>query len=339
MTTMTHPQTQHFFNLGPETILRAVERLGVRCTGRCLALNSMENRVFEVEIELQEEERSVYDRFRIAKFYRPGRWSREQILEEHTFLFDLVEHELPVVAPFRNEAGESLFEIEEFGIYYSVFPKVGGRMPQELNSEEMERLGRLLARIHNVGAGRDAPNRLRLDATTYGSDNLDFLLSKGIVPKEVQPLYEQAVKSLVQIAGPWFEGISYHRVHGDLHMGNILMTRQGPFIVDLDDMVRGPAVQDLWLVIPSRDEYGLRLLDSFLEGYEQMRLFDPSTLRLIEPLRALRYIHFTAWIARRWEDPSFKAAFPHYGSMGYWKEQIADLQDQLELISSRNVWG
>lgn len=336
---MTNPQSQHFFHLSPDTILRAVERLGMRCTGRCLALNSMENRVFEVEIELGVEERSAYDRFRVAKFYRPGRWTREQILEEHTFLFDMVEQELPVVAPCKDENGESLFEVEEFGIYYAVFPKVGGRTPQELTRDEMERLGRLLARIHNVGAGKEAPHRLRLDPTTYGIQNLEFLLSNGIIPPELVTHYEQAVRSLCQIISPWFEGVAYHRVHGDLHMGNILMTREGPFIVDLDDMVRGPAVQDLWLVIPSRDEYGVALLDAFMEGYEQMRLFDPSTLRLIEPLRALRYIHFSAWIARRWEDPSFKAAFPQFGGMGYWKEQVADLQDQLEFISSRNVWG
>jgi Ser/Thr protein kinase RdoA (MazF antagonist) len=325
-------ETRQFFALTPDTILEAVERAGFDCTGRCLALNSMENRVYEVEVETDGELSNPSERFRVAKFYRPGRWSREQILEEHQFLLDLAERELPVVPPIQDSAGETLHEAGELGIYYALFPKAGGRTPQELSDEELLMMGRLMARVHNVGAIRTALHRLAIGPATYGLENLDYLLSSDSLPSDLRSPYVEAVKTLCDEISPWFEGVATHRLHGDCHLGNVVWGSDGPRLVDFDDMVRGPAVQDLWLMIPGRDDYANRSLALLLEGYEQMRPFDRSTLRLIEPLRTLRLIHYSAWIARRWEDPSFKAAFPQFGTHGYWREQLGDLQDQIRYI-------
>ena len=320
-----------FYALTPERILIAVERLGFRCTGRSLALNSMENRVYEVEIELPagQEAQSRFDMFRVVKFYRPGRWTKDQILEEHRFLHDLKAADIPVIAPEQNEHGETILLDEETGMFFSVFPKFGGRAPDELTNEQAERIGRLIARLHTVGASHDAPHRLRLTPQTYGLDNLRFLLQGNFLPKEIAPLYKNLVEQLCSTVAPWFEGVQSHRIHGDCHFSNILWGAEGPFLLDFDDMVVGPAVQDLWLLIPGRDEESSRVLSVMLSGYEQMRHFDRSTLRLIEPLRALRLIHYSAWIAKRWEDPAFQRAFPHFKTPSYWSEQVGDLRDQL----------
>lgn len=334
MKTLVH----NFYELTPERILTAVERLGFRCTGRCLALNSMENRVYEVEIELPEgsEALSRFDSFRVVKFYRPGRWSKEQIQEEHNFLFDLLQSDIPVVAPEKSADDETILEDPETGMFFSVFPKFGGRVPDELSDEQAERIGRLLARLHTVGAAKDAPSRLRLTPQTYGLDNLEFLLRGNFLPKELAASYKATVEQLCAIVSPWFKGIATQRIHGDCHFSNILWGQDGPFLLDFDDMVVGPPVQDLWLLIPGRDEESSRILSVMLSGYEQMRHFDRSTLRLIEPLRSLRLIHYSAWIARRWEDPAFKRAFPHFETATYWNEQLADLRDQLGAIANNN---
>lgn len=323
-------ETKFFFELTPERILDAVEALGVRCTGRCLQLNSMENRVYEVEIELESEPASPSDRFRIIKFYRPGRWTLEQIGEEHRFLLDLHGADIPVVAPLPFPDGATVRRVGELEIYYAVFPKVGGRSPDELDSEQLMWLGRLMARIHTVGAQRSAPHRLKLDPATYGIENLRYLIDSGTVPRESQLAYRTVVERICTLVEPWFAVAQYQRIHGDCHLGNIVWGSSGPFFVDFDDMVTGPCVQDVWLVVPGRSEEQLR---SLLAGYELLRPFDRSTLRLIEPLRALRFVHFTAWIARRWHDPAFQRVFPNFGSGGYWGEQLSDLNEQLTIIS------
>jgi len=325
-------ETKYFYDLTPDRILSAVEAAGVRCTGRCLPLNSMENRVYEVEIEVADETsiRSPADRFRVVKFYRPGRWSRVQLEEEHRFLLDLEAAEIPVVAPLRFDDGETLRSMPGIDIFYAVFPKMGGRNPDELSGEQLNWIGRLLARIHTVGAGRPAPHRLRLTPQTYGLDNLAFLLESGAIPPELQRSYRDLVEQACTIMTPWFEGLGVQRIHGDCHFGNIVWASAGPFFVDFDDMVVGPPVQDIWLIAPGRDE---QQLEALLAGYEQMRQFDRSTLRLIEPLRTLRFIHFSAWIARRWKDPAFQRVFTSWGTQAYWVEQIADLRDQLEIMT------
>lgn len=332
-------QTRFFFELTPDRVLQAVESGGFQCTGRCMQLNSFENRVYDVELESDDEGPSRSSRnHRIVKFYRPGRWSKEQILEEHRFLADLREAEIPAIAPLPFPDGETLKQTSEGGIYYALFPKVGGRAPDELSDEQLRSIGMLLARIHNVGASRKADQRLELNPVTYGLDNLEYLLSKW-VPLECRGKYETTVRELCTIVEPWFKhlpGGAIHRVHGDCHLGNLLWNQDGPFFLDFDDMVRAPAVQDIWLVTPGRDQDGLRQRSVLLEGYEDFRVFDRATLRLIEPLRALRFVHYTAWIARRWEDPAFPAAFPEFGSYHYWVDETQDLEEQLRLIRHLN---
>lgn len=332
-------ETKYFYELTPEKILSAVEDIGLRCTGRCLALNSLENRVYEVEVETEQLDLPLRapQRYRVVKFYRPGRWSEEQIREEHRFLLDLREAELPVVTPLLFENGDTLLSLPELGIFCSVFEKAAGRLPDELNGEELRRLGRLLARVHMVGAQKSAPHRLQLNSKTYGEANLRYLIDNNIVPPEIASTYKHMVETVCGVAEQWFERFPAQRIHGDLHMGNILWGSQGPFLVDFDDMLTGPVVQDVWLMAGGRDELGKQNLDHLLSGYEELRHFDREQLVLIEPLRALRMVHFTAWIAHRWNDPAFQRTFPQFNAMQYWKDQISDLQDQIILIQGGEI--
>jgi len=325
----------YFFELTPDKVLQAVEASGLLCTGRCLALNSFENRVYDVELELDEnaQERPLAAGRAVAKFYRPGRWSRQQILEEHQFLMDLAQAEIPVVAPLLFPDGQTLQQCGlSGGIFYALFPKVGGRAPDELSDDQLIRVGRLLGRIHNEGAARKAPSRLKLNTETYGTSNLEFLLEGNWIPVDFQKRYLTAVEKICQISRPWFSEIDSHRIHGDCHLGNLIWNDLGPFFLDFDDMVNGPAVQDIWLLVPGRDTQAQRQRQVLLQGYLQMREMDPRSFRLIEPLRALRFVHYTAWIARRWEDPAFPQAFPQFGTHQYWSSEVADLEEQLSLV-------
>lgn len=328
--------TRYFFELTPQRILGAVERLGLRCTGRCLALNSMENRVYEVEVEVKDQAlpRGAVERFRVVKFYRPGRWSLEQILEEHEYLLDLAQAGVPVARPVASSDGTTLHVQPEAEIFFSVFEKAAGRSPSDFSDRDFEVLGRTLGMVHSVGAGKSARHRLKLTAQAYGLDNLRFLVDSKTLPPEIVPLYTRPVEGICQVAQNWLSQIPGQRIHGDLHRGNLLWHKDGPVLMDFDDMLSGPAVQDLWLIAPGRDEEARRLIEVMLHGYEQKFHFDRSTLGLIETLRGLRMVHFSAWIARRWHDPAFPRTFPHFGSMQYWKEQVADLQEQYELICS-----
>lgn len=328
--------TEFFYSLGIEKVLDAVELAGVKCTGRCLVLNSMENRVYEVEIVVDHPEklRSPSERFRIAKFYRPGRWSQEQILEEHEFLLDLQSDEIPVIAPLPFASGETLKKVPGGEIWFALFPKKGGRAPDELDDLQLQRFGRLLARMHNVGASKVAKHRLRLDPTSYGLNNLKSLIDGNWLPADIKSAYQTTVEELCTIIAPWFQTVSYQRIHGDCHFSNILWNDQGPFLLDFDDMLSGPCVQDIWLMLPGRDEPARLKRDILLAAYEMMRPFDYSSLRLIEPLRALRYIHYSTWIAKRWQDPAFPRAFPTFVEKDYWPKQLADLREQLQIIKA-----
>ncbi len=318
-------ETQLFLDLKPEKILETVELLGKRSTGRVNALNSMENRVFEVELD---------DSKVIAKFYRPGRWSREQILEEHQYLLDLKEQDIPVVAPIVFPSGSTLEKVKDAEIFCAIFPKQMGRNPQELNAEDLKRLGRLLARIHNTGSQRKAEHRIALNPDVYGIRNLEYLLETDSISYSVIDRYEEIVREICELSEPLFAEVASQRIHGDCHFGNILWGDEGPFLVDFDDMVNGPCVQDLWLICPGRDEDSLENLDTLIAGYEELREFDHLSLDLIEPLRALRFVHFSAWIQKRWTDQTFQTNFPHFGSEKYWREELNDLNEQLELIRS-----
>jgi len=331
--------TQYFYDITPDTVLSSVEKTGIQCTGRCMALGSMENRVYEVEVE-----GANGREFRVVKFYRPGRWSWDQIQDEHDFLLDLEEVEIPVVAPIDFPDGETINECESTGIYFCVFPRVGGRSSDEMLEDQLIRLGRQIARIHNVGATHDAPHRVLLTPDVYGRTNLDFILSEGLIKNaDYRSGYEKLVNRICDLSDPIFDEDwaqnQYQRIHGDCHLGNIIWRPEGPVFVDFDDMVIGPPVQDLWLLFPWAGEEVEKKRDAVLAGYEEMRQFDRRGLALIEPLRSLRFVHFAAWIGKRWEDPAFQNAFPDYGSDQYWQSQIQDLRVQLGKIEEFTQTG
>jgi Ser/Thr protein kinase RdoA (MazF antagonist) len=316
------PETDLFLSLTPEKVLAAVEAAGLRCNSVCYPLNSFENRVYEVELE---------DRTRVvAKFYRPGRWSEAQILEEHEFLRELDADEIPVgtVRPFPD--GATLHRIDH--IYYSLSDRSGGRAPDELDPALARRLGMLAGRLHNAGARHPAVHRLALTAGAFIRDDVAWLEAHETVPRHLRQRYVAAALAIAEIVDQRLQGVPTHRIHGDLHLGNLLLRDGLLRVLDFDDMVMGPAVQDLWLALPGRDPYTLGLRQEFLAGYEQFRLFDRTTLALIEPLRGLRVVHYNAWLARRWHDPAFPTAWPHFGTADYWERETADLEDQLVVI-------
>lgn len=314
-----------FFELIPDRVLEAVETSGLLCTGRCMGLNSFENRVYDVELDPDGSRR-------IVKFYRPGRWSRSQIMEEHEFLADLIQEEIPAVAPLPFPDGQTLHATRESGIWYAIFPRVGGRAPDELSDEQLLRVGRLLGRIHTVGFAKKSQHRIRIDPKTYGDANLKFLLEGHWIPVDFKNRYQTAVEKICQLTESWFDSLEFQRIHGDCHLGNLLWNDSGPFFLDFDDMVVGPPVQDVWLLVPGRDAESCRQREVLLEGYQEFRHFDRTSLRLIEVLRALRFVHYTAWIARRWEDPAFPLAFPQFGSHQYWSREVEDLEEQLRIL-------
>lgn len=319
--------TDLFLALTPERVLEAVERAGLETRPVCYPLNSFENRVYEVELA---------DKSRIiAKFYRPGRWSREQILEEHRFLTDCAEAEIPVggVAPFPDD--ETVHQTEN--IFYALFERRGGRSPDEMRDDLARRLGMLTGRLHTVGAERDAPHRLVLSAEPYVRSNLDWLERHGTLPAHLEARYLDTGRRIADHLDKLLEGVEIQRVHGDLHLGNVLDRDGLLYLVDFDDMVIGPPVQDVWLSIPGRDRDADRQRQIFLEGYEQFRLFDRSTLRLVEPLRALRLVHYATWLARRWHDPIFPATWPQFGTEEYWQGETEALEEQLRLIENESL--
>jgi Ser/Thr protein kinase RdoA (MazF antagonist) len=324
---MTEPSpTDLFLALTPDKVIRAVEAAGVLCNAVCYALNSFENRVYEVERE---------DRSRVvAKFYRPGRWSRAQILEEHGFLAELTEAEVPVCAALPFQDGGTLAQVEN--IAYGLFRRTGGRAPDELGDELAERLGRLVARIHNVGAAGRAEQRMRLTADAYARDDLMWLEEKGVIPARIERRYLDAAEAIAAIADARMRDADVHRIHGDLHAGNLLVRDGVLHVLDFDDMMVGPAAQDVWLLFSGRDAETRRLRALFLDGYEELRRFDHGSLRLVEPLRGLRMVHYAAWLGRRWHDPIFPRTFVHFGTEAYWDEQTKDLEDLLGVIRAED---
>jgi Ser/Thr protein kinase RdoA (MazF antagonist) len=310
-----------FAGLTPERILDALESVGYRCDGGLMALNSYENRVWQIGIE---DSAPV-----IAKFYRPGRWSDAQIGEEHAFTLAMAVDELPVVTPLVI-GGKSLFV--HGGFRFSVFPRQGGRAPEFCEPQILEWMGRLMARIHNVGARELFAVRETLDIQRFGIDSRDWLLSNRIIPEELEPVWQG-------VADQALEGVSHCfaragrverlRLHGDCHAGNVLWTQDGPHFVDFDDARMGPAIQDLWMLLSGDTEEMGRQFGHVLTGYETFREFDDRELHLIEALRTLRLIHHSAWLARRWNDPAFPAAFPWFATNRYWEERILELREQI----------
>lgn len=332
-------ETQFFYDLTPEKILDALESvLDVRCTGRSFAHNSMENRVYELELDLENDPKHPYNKHKIAKFYRPGRWSREQILEEHRFLFALKDADIPVVAPEPLNNGESLAQLDDSTLLYCVFPKIGGRSPYELSKEQVEQVGRLLARLHNVGASLEPKHRIKINEETYGLQNLEQLLAGRHLPLQYEKEYRDVVERVCQNLRGRFDQMEQIQIHGDCHLGNLLWGDQGPFWVDFDDSLIGPPVQDLWLMILGRGPEHKEQMDLLIRSYEMMREFDWESLNLIEALRFLRMVHFHGWIAKRYQDPSFQRAFPDFGTDRYWAQQVQDLREQESFIDKPGLW-
>jgi Ser/Thr protein kinase RdoA (MazF antagonist) len=310
-----------YSELTPDRALDALASIGLRPDGRLLSLNSYENRVYQTWME---EGPPL-----VAKFYRPARWSDAQILEEHSFSRELADREIPVVAPLVV-TGATLHAFE--GFRFTVFPRRGGRAPELEDARTLEWIGRFLGRIHAVGATREFHERPALDLNGYGVEPREWLLASGLVPAELVEAWTRATALALEGAHRCYEragNVTRIRLHGDCHGGNVLWTDAGPHFVDFDDCRTGPAMQDLWMLVSGDRESMTRQLASILKGYEAFREFDPRELALIEALRTLRLIHYSAWIARRWDDPAFPAAFPWFGTQRYWQDRILELREQI----------
>ncbi len=323
------PGSSHsFFDLTPERILAAVETSGLACTGTCHALNSYENRVYDVEVE----EASGDIGRRIAKFYRPGRWSEAAILEEHNFLLELAAEELAVAAPEPLADGQTLQRNEATGIPFAIFPRIVGRARDELDDNALRPLAHLLARIHNVGRSHSFQHRSHFDVETMGRQSLRAILDSDTLPDNLRLGYEAIVTQILDAIEPRFGAVSVQRLHGDAHLGNLIWRGDEPTFIDFDDMGTGPIVQDLWMSVPGRDDESRRRFDVLINSYDILGLLDHDSLRLIEPLRTLRMIRYSAWLLSHRDDPAFSRAFPAFGTEQYWAQQIQDLREQSEVL-------
>ncbi|MCB0369782.1 MAG: serine/threonine protein kinase [Bdellovibrionales bacterium] len=308
--------TTDFFNLDPESILTATELAGFHPTGVFTQLNSYENRVFDIRLEAQDS--------LIAKFYRPQRWSLDAIMEEHQFLAELNSEEIPCLQPLTLQNNKTLLDYQ--GIYVAYFPKFRGRMPQELSSSDLKRIGQLLARVHNVGAKYEATNRPYMDSTYYGGwETLDRL--HDLITPELRTRYLEAAEAILEFIDAEFDADDFIRIHGDCHKGNILQHQDIFYLVDFDDFVNGPPVQDLWMLLSFDDKTLEQEKDLITEGYEMFREFPYYQWNWVEALRGLRILMYAGWIAKRWnQDPSFPKIFPQFGSYGYWAEETEALE-------------
>jgi Ser/Thr protein kinase RdoA (MazF antagonist) len=310
--------------LQPQDFLDALENLGFRCNGRLLALNSYENRVYQVGIDDSD---AI-----VAKFYRPNRWSDDAILEEHAFASELDAREIPVVAPLEV-SGSTLQKVSGFRV--AVYPSRGGRAPDLDNYELLEQLGRFVARIHLVGETAAFRHRPGIDLDSYALVSRDYLIENEFIPAELRPAYDSVTDLVVDGIEACFDragNIELLRLHGYFHPGNVLVSGDMLHIVDFDDTRSGPAIQDLWMFLSGDREEQLPQLSALLEGYESFRRFDARELHLVEALRSLRIMHYAAWLARRWDDPAFKQAFPWFDSHRYWEEHVLALREQVSLM-------
>ena len=318
---------KHYYEaLTPDTVLNAVESMGMLTNGSLLPLNSYENRVYQVGIE---EDAPI-----IVKLYREGRWDDDTILEEHAFTLELAEHEIPVVPPIVDKQGSSLHRYEQFR--FALYLRRGGHWPDLDSGENRKWLGRFLGRIHGLGASKPFKHRVELTIERLGVESCQFLLENGFIPVDIEEAYSTLTRDLLEQIKNAFDlagNIRTIRLHGDVHPGNILWTDQGPHFVDFDDACTGPAIQDLWMLLSGdRNEMSVQISD-ILAGYTCFNEFNPSELNLIEALRTLRLMHYSAWLARRWSDPAFPYNFPWFNTHRYWEEQILSLREQAALLN------
>lgn len=329
--------------LTPMAVLQAMDAVDLPADGRLLQLNSYENRVFQVGLD--------DGRFSVVKFYRPGRWTDAQILEEHSFAAELVAEEIPVMAPWALAAAPG-HTLQVHGepptlaegrlgdaatghtgdlFRFSVTPRRAGRAPELEDPETLAWIGRFLGRLHRVGARQTFAHRQALTPATLGWASREWLLSEGVLPPDAEPAWAQVTQAALEQVDEAFDRVrpTSLRLHGDCHAGNLLWTPDGPHFVDLDDAMTGPAMQDLWMLLPGELDAARQPLRHLLRGYEDFHDFNDAELALIEPLRTLRLIHHSAWLARRWQDPAFPIAFPWFGSSSYWAQQTTQLREQL----------
>ncbi len=314
-----------FENLRPDNILSSVEKaLGLSLTSLMSSFPSYINRVYEL---------CTVDGSRlVAKFYRPGRWSREAIIDEHNFIADCSDAEIPVVAPLCLENGGTLGEHE--GIYLAVFPKRSGRQIEICNDTDWGRLGSLIARMHLAGDKRKAAARITIDPALSTKNDIEYLCT-NVIPSRFIQQYRDIGNYLIDISAPLFENVDTIRIHGDCHRGNIMdRLEEGYLLIDFDDMAMGQPVQDMWLLLPDRVDACKRETELFVQGYERFRSFDRSSIRCVEPLRAMRMIYFLSWCSRQANDYQFRTNFPEWGSESFWQKEISDLREQIGEIEN-----
>ncbi|MCB0420013.1 MAG: serine/threonine protein kinase [Bdellovibrionales bacterium] len=317
---------KQFYDLTPDKVLHGVDQAGFLTTGEYFQLNSYENRVFDIHLEPDDNPKELRNRL-ITKFYRPERWSLDAIMDEHNFLNELRQEGIPAVAPIKQKNGKTVSSSE--GIFMALFPKIWGRLPQELNQEQFKKIGRTLARIHNIGEQKIAENRPSLTVREYGWPALDILHDRVAV--EVWNRYEDAAVAILEHLEEVLDESQYLRIHGDCHKGNLLLTDfkdlpQDFLFVDFDDFCNGPPAQDFWMLFSGDSEESRFEQEWILSGYEELRSFDDRQLDLMLPLRGLRIIHYAAWIARRWDDPSFPNLFPQFQDYSYWAQETESLE-------------
>lgn len=328
---MSQQNRFHFEALLPETIFKTVTVQGFRPNGYLTPLNSYENRVYEIGLE---DSAPI-----VAKYYRPGRWSLKAIGEEHRFLSALGEVEIPVVSPIPlpNQVAEVETIARTGDIFYAFFPKFRGREHDEILNDDRRWLGRTLGRLHNIGEHFKTRHRMVLNPETYGENSLDFILTQTFLPADLKKNIEVHLLKALELIRPFFaEEVGAITVHGDCHPGNILWNRDGPCLVDFDDMVMAPPVQDLWMLFNGNQEEMKEQRRVFFEGYEMFRNFDEASLLLTEPLRTLRMIRYAAWIGQRYAEEAFRRAFPYYQERRYWEEFLLGMKEQISLLQEVN---